>query len=120
MSCGAGSASPTIGAAPSSLVATDNTPNIDLTWSNNDTYTGVIIYRKTTGDFEPIASIAGDQVSYTDNTVSIDIEYTYKVRAVAGGFPTPYSNEDSATVPAVTLKAAQNAAVTGNWLDAGN
>ncbi len=92
-------ATPIIGAAPTSLTATADTDSIELSWTNGDTYTATVVYRKSTGDFEPLSTEAGNAVSYDDTTAVPGTLYTYVVRGTKGGYPTPYSNEASDTVP---------------------
>ncbi len=89
---------PTIGAAPTSLTATADADSINLAWTNGDTYTATVILRKDSGDYIALTSQAGNATSYNDTTALSGITYTYKVRGVKGGFPTPYSNEASDTI----------------------
>ncbi len=111
---------PVIGVAPSVLTATADSDSIVLGWTNNDTYTAITIFRKTTGDYSSLASAAGAATSYDDTTAVVGTTYTYQIRGIKGGYPTPYSNTASDTIPTVVLKAAQNAGVLGNWLSAVN
>lgn len=99
-------AAPTIPAAPADLTATSDSDSIGLEWTNGDTYSAVVIMRKTNGDYSALATIAGDQESYDDTTAVVDTTYTYKVRGVKNSFPSLYSNEDSATVTVSTSAAA--------------
>ncbi len=96
------SADPVIAAAPNTLTATADSDSIALSWTNGDTYTATVIYRKTTGDFEPLDTAAGNAVSYDDTTAVVGTTYTYVVRGTKGGYPTPYSNEASDTIPVAT------------------
>lgn len=107
---GANVSPPVIGVAPSSLTATADADSIVLEWTNNDTYTSTVIERKTTGEFEALATAAGDAVTYNDTTATPGTTYTYKVRGVKGGYPTPFSNTASDTVP---VASAASAAFTG-------
>ncbi len=100
-------ASPIIGAAPVSLTATADSDSIALAWTNGDTYTGIVIMRKTTGDYSALDTAAGDAESYDDITALPGITYTYKVRGIKSTFPTSYSNEafDTISVGAPTRAA---------------
>ncbi len=90
---------PTIGAAPTGLTATADADSIALGWTNGDTYTATVIQRKSTGDFDDLAIAAGNAVSYDDTSAIAGTTYTYRVRGLKSGYPTPYSNEASDVVP---------------------
>lgn len=93
--------------APSSLVATANSPfQITLTWTDNSNEEqGVRIERKTsTTDFAEIGTASANAISYADATVSADTAYTYRVRAYNVMGNSNYSNEASATTPPLTGK----------------
>lgn len=105
---------PVIPAAQTVLVATASSPNIGLTWTNNDTYSAVLVDRKSSGDYSQLASIAGGSTSYTDTTPVIGTAYTYRVRGLKAGYPSPYSNESSAT--ALAVFSAQGSGTSGDYL----
>ena len=101
-------------AAPSALVATANgSEQVDLTWTNNDSYSKVQIARKEAGgNWGIIAQIGGTNESYSYTGLKHGVQYYYKVRGKSGVAPdeeySSYSNEDDATtvLPAPTgLKA---------------
>lgn len=113
-------ASPTISAAPTLLTATADSDSIVLEWTENAVYDKVSINRKTTGDYTGLALIDGGIATYDDTTAVPGTAYTYKVRGLLNSYPSPYSNEDSDTVPLTSYFAAQNAATSGNNLSAGD
>ncbi len=96
---GSSGAAPVIPAAPTLLSATADADSIALAWTENGTYDTVAIDRKTTGEYTALATINGGIATYDDTTAVVGTEYTYKVRGVRNGFPSPYSNEDSDTIP---------------------
>ncbi len=115
-----GSVPPVIPAAPTVLAVTNSAATVTLTWTENDTYSLVTIDRATgSGNFLALTTLSGGVATYDDATVSVGTTYSYKVRGLTGGYPSPYSNTVSATVTAVSF-AAKNPAATGNWLAGGN
>jgi len=86
---------------PSDLQATEVwTDIVNLSWIDNcPTETGFRIERKTgDGDFELIGDRAsseawGRTVTYSDETVSADTTYTYRVQAYSAEAESPFSNE---------------------------
>jgi hypothetical protein len=56
---------------------------IDLAWhDNSDDADGYLLERQTgDGDFEPLANLAPDSVSFTDDTVTAGNTYTYRLFA---------------------------------------
>jgi uncharacterized protein (TIGR02145 family) len=83
--------------APSELKATlVSSDQIDLSWKDNSTNeTGYKIERKTeTGNFTEIGSTAIDVTTFSDKTLSINTNYTYRVYGINQvGKSISYSNE---------------------------
>ncbi len=102
---GAGNGIQVIPAAPTSLTATADADSINLAWTRVGTYDKVLIDRKDIGAYAQIASIA-TAASYDDTTALPGVTYTYRVRGLRNGYPSPYSNEDSATISAGAVKAS--------------
>jgi hypothetical protein len=76
---------------------------IDLDWTDNATdETSYEIERRLASEsvFTPLAAIASDQTTYTDEAVLERTMYVYRVRAVAEALDSDYSNEAEATTPA--------------------
>ncbi len=111
---------PVVPAAPTSLIITNSAGLIDLSWSTGDTYSLQVVDRAVgTGDFDALATIGGSDTTYEDTTVTGGISYSYRVRGLKSGIPSPYSNTATATVTAAVFAAisAENAL---NYLDGGN
>jgi len=96
---------------PSNLIA-DFSPEdagVKITWSDNTNLeNGTIIERKTglSGKYQQIGVTGQDATQYIDSDVATNTIYYYRARySTTEGFFTPYSNEDSAYVPEVPLKA---------------
>ena len=70
--------------APSDLTATSSSSSqIDLAWTNNDTYDAVEVWRKAgAGSYSMIEQVAGNSTSYNDTTISTNIRYYYRVYSV--------------------------------------
>jgi uncharacterized protein (TIGR03437 family) len=82
---------------------------INLTWSNaNTNATRFHIERKTgsTGTYTEITALPATATSYQDTTVQANIAYTYRARSEGASGLSPYSNESSATTPALPLPPA--------------
>ena len=99
---------------PSNLIA-DFSPEdagVKITWSDNTNLeNGTIIERKTglSGKYQQIGVTGQDATQYIDSDVATNTIYYYRARySTTEGFFTPYSNEDSAYVPEVPLKAPSN------------
>ncbi len=95
--------------APTELKATIvSKDQVDLTWKDNSTNeTGYKIERKTdSGNFTEIGSTAADVTIFSDKTVSVNTNYTYRVYGFNQvGKSIQYSNEVSIktiTVPILT------------------
>ena len=96
------------GPDPTSLVTTTiSSSQINLRWADNCyNEEGFRIERKTgTNDFEPIATVAANNTTYSDTGLFPDTQYCYRVRAAynAGG-DSDYSNEAcDTTYPPLTI-----------------
>ncbi|WP_445736018.1 fibronectin type III domain-containing protein [Mariniflexile sp.] len=86
-------------AKPKNLVATAASDNqIDLKWTDSDyKETGFIIERKSSGDFEVIATVNANITGYADIGLVPLTKYTYRVSAKNGLGNSGYSNESAAT-----------------------
>jgi hypothetical protein len=97
--------------APSNLQATaPSSSRVDLTWSaatDNVNVTGYDIYR--VGATNPIGSVGGNTLSYSDLTVSASTSYTYTVRARdAAGNTSVDSNTATVTTPSAGVVFADD------------
>ena len=89
-------------AAPSGLTATPaGSTEVDLTWTDNSaTETSFEIERSSSGgSFASIGTAPADATTFTDNTVSSGVSYSYRVAACNATGCSAYSNTASATVP---------------------
>ncbi len=99
---------------PSNLVANfDNTIDaVKVTWSDNTILeSGTVVERRAgiSGNYAQIGVTAADQNVYLDTNITSSTLYYYRARhTTTEGFFTPYSNEDSAYVPFVPLRAPSN------------
>ncbi|WP_157494145.1 M43 family zinc metalloprotease [Fulvivirga imtechensis] len=87
--------------APGNLTATaTSSGSISLTWGDNsNNEDGFEIERSTGGAFNIITSTGANISSYTDNGLSANTTYSYRVRAKSGAVYSSYSNTSSATTP---------------------
>lgn len=86
---------------------------VDLTWKDNSTNeTGYKIERKTdSGNFTEIGSTAVDATTFSDKTVSINTNYTYRIYSFNQvGKSTSYSNE--VTIKTINVPTLTTAAIT--------
>jgi hypothetical protein len=105
----AGSAPVTPPAAPSGLIATlagtPAAPQINLGWTDLATdETGYRVERRSgpAGAWTQIAALPAGATSYVDPTgLAASTTYTYRVHAIGPGGASDFSNESSATTPAV-------------------
>lgn len=115
--------------APSNLDAANVSENQNnLSWSDNSSNeNGYKIERsanKKFGPFTEIASTTANATSYTDNGLSADQTYYYRVRAFNSGANSWYSNTDyaiTATVvpnnPSGLTAVASSSSAVLNWTD---
>ena len=92
--------------APSSLSGNATGPAaIELTWQDNaDNELSYSIERKSgSGDFAPIAEVGAGVTSYTDESVTDNMMYTYRVKARSGVVSSDPSNEAIVTTPEQVL-----------------
>lgn len=92
--------------APSSLSGNATGPaTIALTWQDNaDNELSYIVERKSgSGDFAPVAELSADVTSYTDESVTDNTMYTYRVSARSGTVSSDPSNEAIITTPEQVL-----------------
>ncbi len=82
--------------APANLTATSNSrSNIQLTWadkSNNET--GYEVWRSTTrnGTYSLLATVGANVTSYNNTGLAPNTVFFYKVRGIAGGLQSDFSN----------------------------
>jgi large repetitive protein len=88
---------------PTNLVATSaNTltkRKIEVTWSDRtNTETSFEVQRSTSPDFSSVStvSIPANTTIHVDSSLSADVKYYYRVRAITGGGNTAFSNASSA------------------------
>ena len=87
--------------APSGLTVTPSINGLYLTWTasaqNPGCVTGYEVARATTsgGVFSTVGTVAASVLKYNDTTASAGTTYYYKVRAMAGSEPSPYTAEVS-------------------------
>lgn len=105
---------------PGNLVATVvSTNQVDLVWKDNSTNeTGFKIERKTDGgSFTEIGTTSQDITTFSDQTVSLNTTYTYRVYSTNSvGKSLSYSNEASvrtATVPSISTSAITELTTSG-------
>jgi uncharacterized protein (TIGR02145 family) len=106
--------------APTELKATViSKDQVDLTWKDNSSNeTGFKIERKTdSGNFTEIGSTATDLTTFSDNTVSLNTNYTYRVHSFNQvGKSISYSNEvtiKTLNVPTLTTYAVDQISSNG-------
>jgi uncharacterized protein (TIGR03437 family) len=81
---------------------------INLTWSAVTNATRFHVERKTgaAGTYAEITAVPATTTSYQDTTVQSNTAYTYRVRSEGASGFSAYSNETSATTPALPLPPA--------------
>jgi hypothetical protein len=86
--------------APSNLAGTtQSTSSIRLTWKDNsNNEDGFTIERKVlNGTYSAVASLPANTTTYTDNSLSEGISYTYRIKAYKGSSSSSYSSEITIT-----------------------
>ena len=109
--------------APSNLVAsTPNARQVNLSWNNNSgNQTKIEIHRSENNDsFVEVGSIGGSSTTYTDQNLTPNKKYYYKVRALNNGGSSAFSNVAEATTLPEIPKAATgltSTAVSSSQID---
>jgi len=95
LGCGSGSSSSAQLSAPSNLNASIISGGVHLTWTDNsmDETEFQIERRDGGGQFAKASSTVANVVQYDDLQAPTGTLYTYRVRAMAGGTASDYSNE---------------------------
>jgi chitodextrinase len=87
--------------SPSNLKAAGKSRNsIQVSWNDNSSNeTGFEVYRSSTidGQYSLLTTTAANTTSYTNSALSVNTTYYYKVRAVATGLQSSYSNISGAS-----------------------
>ncbi|MEW6026546.1 MAG: fibronectin type III domain-containing protein [Planctomycetota bacterium] len=101
---------PTLPSAPSGLTATAISPTaISLTWTDNaNNESGFRIERFISGSWQEIYAAGANAVTYTNNGLTGNTFYNYRVRAYNAAGNSGYSNEASATTPMAPPAAPTN------------
>ncbi len=90
-------------AAPSDLTATVlSLSSLALSWSNSETgVTSLVLERRiAAAGFAPYRTLPPTANAFLDENLIPDTEYSYRLRALNGGGPSPYSNRAAArTLP---------------------
>jgi titin len=100
-------------AAPSSLDAVLGNNTVDLSWTSNGfSQVSYKIVRSTDGvNFQPLASVFGEQISYADTTIGTSGTYFYRLYGYNACGISGYSNM---AIVSYTLPAAPSM-LTGSW-----
>ncbi len=96
--------------APLSLTGTSSAVSASISWTDNSTIEeGFIIERKTDGepDFEKIGETGPDVTTFTDDNVTKDVTYIYRVAAFNEAGTSTHSNTVVLTVADGTLSLAE-------------
>ena len=96
---------------PTGLEATASHASVTLTWDNpgDDTITGYVILRRIPGvdpegHFDELVADTGTAAaSYTDNTVSAETRYTYRIKAINGAGTSERSRWSHIDTPAAPV-----------------
>ncbi|MFQ5454664.1 MAG: fibronectin type III domain-containing protein [Nitrospirota bacterium] len=105
---------------PSSLIIqVASSSRLDLSWTDNSlAETGFSIERKTDqSGYSVIASPGQNTTVYNDTGVTDGVRYYYRVKAVASGEDSFYSNEASAITPLNPPSGLAASAVSNNQID---
>ena len=121
---------------PTGLEATASHDSVTLTWDDpdDDTITGYVILRRIPGvdpegQFNVLVADTGTAATtYTDNTVSAETRYTYRIKAINGAGTSERSRWYHIDVPAAPVPAkptgleatASHNSVTLTWDDPGD
>ena len=96
-------------AAPE-LTVSGATGKVTVKWTASEGCTGYHIYRKTTGSYTKIASLAAGKSSYTDSSVTNGTLYTYKIQAYKGSYLSAAVTAVGKPLATPTLSKVSNAA----------
>lgn len=92
--------------APTNVSASAPSPtSIDLSWTDNSSNEdGFLIERRVPGgSFAFLAQVGANIVNYTDNSVSPDTAYFYRVEATLGSSVSVFSPEAGVSTPAISV-----------------
>ena len=98
-------------AKPRNLSATASHDSVTLTWDDpgDDSITGYVILRRipgvdSEGHFDELVADTGtDAATYTDNTVSAETRYTYRIKAINGAGTSERSRWSHIDTPAAPV-----------------
>ncbi|MGE5351385.1 MAG: two-component regulator propeller domain-containing protein [Syntrophothermus sp.] len=90
--------------APDNLMASPEGKNqTKLTWNDNSkSETGYVIERESGAGFVQVATTQANIVEFIDSGLSVPATYQYKIKAIATGYESDYSNTASVTVTSVS------------------
>ncbi|MBD2700809.1 fibronectin type III domain-containing protein [Spirosoma sp. BT702] len=120
---------PPLGAPQNLVAAAASTTQINLSWTGVANITGYQLERSTDGNnWAKIADPANNATSYEDKNLAPNSRYYYRLRAVNGGGPGPYSNVADATTPdtppaapaRLTATAVTFSQINLQWADLSN
>jgi hypothetical protein len=95
--------------APSALSAASSSPTqVNLSWTDGSSdETGFVIERRSgSGAYAQVGATGADVPSFSDNTVSGNTPYTYRVYATGTGGNSAHSNEATITTPSAPSPAS--------------
>lgn len=102
---------------PTGLQATATSPTqILLSWTNpSGSFSRIHVERKSgaQGSYAELAAVAAPANSYQDNGLTPSTSYTYRARAESSAGLSGYSNEATASTPALPLPPAPSLQATG-------
>ncbi len=108
-------------AAPTNLVATVSTStSIQLTWTDNatDETDYKVEMKKGSGTFQEVQTLGANATATTINGLASQTLYTFRVRDRNGTVSSDYSNQASATTPAVAQPPAAPSNLTATPVSA--
>lgn len=81
------------------------TDGVTLSWEDNSSKeTNYVVYRKSTnGEFELIADLPPNRISFVDSDVILTNGYSYRVRALNGDLSSDYSSQISVDIPSLDV-----------------
>lgn len=98
----------TIFNAPDNLQATVTGKNkIKLSWRDNSVSEfGYVIERKSESDFMVLSTIQANSTQFTDSTLTVTGSYQYRLKAIANGGESEYSNIATAAITGINDPAS--------------